>query len=50
MHAHETADARPFLSIITRTQGRRPHTLTEVLVCLTAQTDTDFELLLRVPQ
>ena len=46
MHAPETADARPFLSIVTRTQGRRPHTLTEVLACLTAQTDTDFELLI----
>jgi hypothetical protein len=36
----------PFLSIITRTQGRRPHTLVEVLTCLAAQTDIDFELLL----
>ena len=39
-------EARPFLSIVTRTQGRRPHTLVEVLTCLTAQTDTDFEVLL----
>ncbi len=36
----------PFLSIVTRTQGRRPHTLTEVLNCLAAQTDTDFEILI----
>ncbi len=36
----------PFLTIITRTQGRRPHTLVEVLTCLAAQSDTDFELLL----
>jgi hypothetical protein len=36
----------PFLSIITRTQGRRPHTLVEVLTCLAAQTDIDFEMLL----
>jgi hypothetical protein len=36
----------PFLSIITRTQGKRPHTLVEVLTCLAAQTDTDFELLI----
>ncbi len=36
----------PFLTIITRTQGRRPHTLLEVLTCLAAQTDTDFELLI----
>jgi len=40
-------DARsPFLTIITRTQGRRPHTLVEVLTCLAAQSDTDFEVLL----
>jgi hypothetical protein len=38
--------ATPFLSIITRTQGRRPHTLSEVLTCLAAQTDTDFEILI----
>lgn len=36
----------PFLTIITRTQGRRPHTLVEVLTCLAAQSDTDFEVLL----
>ena len=36
---------RPFLSIITRTQGRRPHTLREVFVCLAGQTDIDFEVL-----
>ncbi len=46
MEAHAGSDTRPFLSIITRTQGRRPHTLVEVLTCLTAQTDTDFELLI----
>jgi hypothetical protein len=38
--------AAPFLTIITRTQGRRPHTLVEVLTCLAAQSDTDFELLI----
>ena len=36
---------RPFLSILTRTQGRRPETLRELLLCLAAQTDDDFELL-----
>ena len=36
----------PFLSIVTRTQGRRPHTLVEVLTCLAAQRDADFELLI----
>ncbi len=46
MKTDAAADTRPFLSIVTRTQGRRPHTLTEVLTCLTAQTDTDFEVLI----
>ena len=35
-----------FLSIITRTQGKRPEALAETLLCLTAQTDMDFELLI----
>jgi len=46
MEAYARSDSSPFLSIITRTQGRRQHTLVEVLTCLTAQTDTDFELLI----
>lgn len=37
--------ARPFLSVITRTQGRRLHTLTETLLCLAGQDDADFEVL-----
>ena len=37
---------RPFLSVITRTQGRRPDRLREMLLSLAAQTDEDFELLL----
>ena len=37
---------RPFLSIITRTQGKRPDMLTETLLCLTGQTDIDFEFIL----
>ncbi|HJS87638.1 MAG TPA: methyltransferase domain-containing protein [Acetobacteraceae bacterium] len=36
---------RPFLSIITRTQGTRPHSLAEVFTALAGQTDTDFEVL-----
>ena len=32
----------PFLSIITRTQGRRPHTLVETLNCLAAQSATGY--------
>lgn len=35
----------PFLSVLTRTQGRRPETLRELLLCLAAQTCDDFELL-----
>ncbi len=38
--------AAPFLTVITRTQGRRPHTLAETLASLAAQTDQDFEVLL----
>ncbi|WP_174804036.1 methyltransferase domain-containing protein [Martelella limonii] len=36
---------RPFLSIITRTQGKRILGLEEVILALTAQEDTDFELI-----
>lgn len=36
----------PFLSIVTRTQGRRIAELREVFLCLTAQTCDDFELLI----
>ncbi|MGV0878427.1 methyltransferase domain-containing protein [Martelella sp. FLE1502] len=36
---------RPFLSIVTRTQGKRITGLEEVVLSLTAQEDTDFELL-----
>ena len=36
----------PFLTVITRTQGKRPEMLRETLLCLSAQIDTDFELLL----
>jgi len=37
--------AKPFLSIVTRTQGRRPGTLRDVLLCLAAQSCQDFELI-----
>ena len=37
---------RPFLSVIVRTQGRRQHTLIEALTALSAQTDTDFEVII----
>lgn len=36
----------PFLSIIMRTQGKRPEMLREALLCLSGQCDPDFELLL----
>ena len=36
---------KPFLSVVTRTQGKRLDTLREVLLCLSAQTDDDFEVL-----
>lgn len=35
----------PFLSIVTRTQGRRPQALAETMLCLCAQTNMNFELL-----
>lgn len=37
--------AQPFLSVVTRTQGKRLDTLRDVLLCLSAQTDQDFEVL-----
>ena len=43
--AAETAADRPFLTVLTRTQGRRRQSLEDVLACLSAQTDTDFEWL-----
>jgi len=36
----------PFLSIVTRTQGRRPDTLREVFLTLSGQTCHDFEVIL----
>jgi len=39
-------DARePFLSVVMRTQGKRIEELTDVLLCLCAQQDEDFELI-----
>jgi glycosyltransferase involved in cell wall biosynthesis len=38
--------SRPFLSVVTRTQGRRLASLQEVLQCLAAQTELDFEHLI----
>jgi glycosyltransferase involved in cell wall biosynthesis len=41
----ERKTARPFLTVVMRTQGTRPHTLVEALTCLAGQTDDDFEVL-----
>lgn len=40
------ADDAPFLSVIMRTQGHRPEALSEVLLCLCGQSDTDFEVII----
>lgn len=37
---------KPFLSVITRTQGTRIEALSETLLCLTGQTNTNFEVLI----
>lgn len=42
------APDRPFLSILVRTRGTRPETLRDLMLCLAAQTDDDFEVLLLV--
>ncbi|MEO5663045.1 MAG: glycosyltransferase family 2 protein [Nocardioides sp.] len=41
---HGMIDSDCFLSVVTRTQGRRPHLLAEVLSGLAEQTDRDFEV------
>lgn len=37
---------RPFLTVLTRTQARRPDTLRETLLCMSAQTCMDYEVLI----
>ncbi len=44
--AKKEAEPKPFLSVITRTQGKRPAMLTETLLCLTGQSNQNFEVLL----
>lgn len=44
-YTSERETARPFLSIVIRTQGTRLHTLVEALTSLAGQTDVDFEVL-----
>ncbi len=41
----QPAPRAPFLTVLTRTQGRRLDTLRDVLLCLSAQTDQDFEVI-----
>lgn len=36
----------PFLSVIMRTRGNRPEALAEVLLCMSGQSDLDFEVLI----
>ncbi len=43
--AERDVPEQPFLSVIVRTQGRRPATLRDALLSLTAQTCQDFEIL-----
>jgi SAM-dependent methyltransferase len=40
-----TDHSRPFLSIVTRTQGKRAQSLVEMFTCLAGQSVTDFEVL-----
>ncbi|KAB2724126.1 methyltransferase domain-containing protein [Brucella anthropi] len=42
----ERDEARPFLSVVIRTQGSRSHNLSELFVCLAGQTCRDFEVLI----
>ena len=42
------ADASPFLTVVVRTQGKRPETLRDTLLCLLGQTDQDFEVVIAV--
>ncbi|MCP3043457.1 methyltransferase domain-containing protein [Xanthomonas euvesicatoria] len=46
LYIDQAEQKRPFLTIVTRTQGRRLDTLRDVLLCLSAQTCQDFEALI----
>lgn len=41
----EDSSPRPFLSVLLRTQGRRAEPFKDALLCLAAQTDEDFEVI-----
>lgn len=44
--SNENVTKQPFLSVVIRTQGKRIECLKEALLCLTAQSDQDFEVLI----
>lgn len=43
---YKYSENAPFLSVIMRTQGKRPEALSEVLLSLSGQSDMDFEVLI----
>lgn len=43
---HRQKNDGPFLTVVTRTQGKRREMLNEMMLCLTGQSDTDFEFIL----
>jgi glycosyltransferase involved in cell wall biosynthesis len=45
---HSLNDNKPFLSVVTRTQGRRLRTLRDTILSLAGQSDQDFELIVIV--
>ncbi len=47
-HIDPPHDGGPFLSVLLRTQGRRPEALRDALLCLVGQSSDDFEVLLLV--
>lgn len=47
-HIDPPRDDSPFLSVLLRTQGRRPEALRDALLCLIGQSSDDFEVLLLV--
>lgn len=46
IEANKASKKPVFASVVMRTQGRRPEALREALLCLYAQSDQDFEVLL----
>lgn len=46
MPASQAETEHPFLSVLTRTQGRRHDALSETLLCMCAQSCTDFEVMI----